>query len=528
MEKNNKFKTLSILLLIILIGIFLRTYNFHDWLRFNADQGRDAELVSSVADGKTSWPLLGPKAGGTEFKLGPAFYYFEIVSAKIFGSAPDKMAYPDLFSGILCIPLLFLFLRKYFDKKTSLSLVAIFAVSAYAVRYARFAWNPNSTPFWTILALYAIHEVISQGKNRKLLWSAVAGVAIGIGVQLHTTLLLFLPITTIIIFGYLAIKNIKIIKYFFIVLAMVLLINVPQFVHEYQHNGENIKAFFGGVKTKQEKNSIVENVLHDSSCWVQGNIDIISGYEISDTCSFDPGNKDDLVVFVLGSLFVLGGAILGLRYFLNEKDADKKAFLGIIFAFIAVSYLIFIQIAFELSVRFYLVLIFLPFILLGFWIKFFWEKFRINHNLVLMIVAGLFIFSNLFFIYKSFVFLADYDKKGGTVDVIILKQAEEFSNFITANSGNAPEVVIDGNGKFLFKAYKSIKYLVEKNSNAKLLLANTKTATPSQYFYIGRLAKKAELLKDPDIKISQYKTYGKFTILFVQNNKASTGQAGAK
>ena len=122
-----------ILLGIILIGIFLRTYNFHDWLRFNADQSRDAEVVSNSLEGKSSLPLLGPKAGGTEFRLGPIFYYFQTASAAFFGNQPDKMAYPDLFFSILSIPLLFLFLRKLFSERIALSSTAIYSLSFFAM-----------------------------------------------------------------------------------------------------------------------------------------------------------------------------------------------------------------------------------------------------------------------------------------------------------------------------------------------------------------------------------------------------------
>src|SRR6266704_2652101 len=98
MRKNSKL--VYVFLIVFSVGIFLRTYHHHDWLRFNADQGRDAEIVSAVVDVTMPIPLLGPKAGGTEFKLGGAFYYFEIAAAKIFGNTPDKMAYPDLLTGI--------------------------------------------------------------------------------------------------------------------------------------------------------------------------------------------------------------------------------------------------------------------------------------------------------------------------------------------------------------------------------------------------------------------------------------------
>jgi 4-amino-4-deoxy-L-arabinose transferase-like glycosyltransferase len=524
MKKNisEKFKSIPsfwwILLVILCVGIILRTYNFHDWLRFNADQGRDAEVVSAVVNGNAPLPLLGPKAGGTQFRLGPAFYYFEIASAKIFGNYPDKMAYPDLLTGILCIPLLYFFLRKYFDKNISLALTAIFAVSNYAIRYARFAWNPNSTPFWTLLSLYAMHEVISKKQNNKFLWSAIAGVAIGVGVQLHTTLLLFLPITTIIVFGYLAIKNKKMLKYFFIVLVMSLFINTPQLLNEYQTGGKNIQAFFGGIKTKQQAEStFLNNTLHGTSCWVQGNVDIISGYEISDKCSFTPGKSDkDTLVFVLGAIFVLGGTILGFQYLREETDIDRKLFLGLASVFTGISFLIFLKIAFELSVRFYLILIFLPFFLLGFWIKFFKEKFHYKYSLILLIPLLLLICSNLFFVHKSFAELANYGNEGGgNVDVTILKEAETFSQFIVANS-NSKEVYLDGDNGFLFKAIKPIKYLVGR-SHISLLSIDKKAHLPKEYFYIGSSKDKDKMLEDPNIKVLQYKTFGEFTIVLIQN-----------
>ncbi len=520
-----KIKNISrfwlILLAITVVGIFLRTYNFHDWLRFNADQGRDSELVSNVVDGKASWPLLGPKAGGTEFKLGGAFYYLEIASAKIFGNTPDKMAYPDLFSGILCIPLLFLFLRKYFDKKTSLLLVTIFAVSNYAIRYARFAWNPNSTPFWTMLALFAMHEVICEKNNRKFLWAVICGIAIGIGVQLHTTLLLFLPITTILVFGYLAIKNIKMLKYFLIILVVSLFLNTPQIYGEYQTGGKNIKAFFGGVSSKQAAEStLVNNVLHGSSCWIQGNLDIVSGYEISDKCSFKIGSHaNDTWAFLLGTIFVVGGSILGVGYIRREKNTDKKSFLLLLSVFTSVTFLVFLKLAFELSVRFYLILIFLPFFLLGFWFQFLREKFKDKAFYLALVISLILIFSNLFFVQKYFSELAKYGKgEGGNMDVTILKEAETFSQFILKNSSDTEKVEIDGDGKFLFKAYKPIRYLVGR-SHLELTQISKKPPLPAQYFYLGTLKDKEKFSQDANVKILKFEDYGSFTILLLQNNK---------
>lgn len=509
-----------ILAAVMVVGIFLRFYKHHDWLRFNADQGRDSQIVSDVVNGKDHWPLLGPKAGGTEFRLGPAFYEFEIISAKIFGNTPDKMAYPDLITGILSIPLLFFFLGKYFDKKTSLTLSAIFSVSAYAIRYARFGWNPNSSPFWTILFLYAVYEVASGKHNRKFVWAIIAGAALGVGVQLHTTLLAILPTTAVCVFGYFTFKDKKVLKYFLVFLAVSLLINAPQFVSEQQTGGKNIKAFFSGVKTKQQaESSILNNVVQGTSCWIQGNMDIISGYEISDTCSFNPNTSmNDALAFTFGLVFVLGGVIIAIKYFLKETNTDRKIFLGIIFAFVGITFLVFLKFAYELSVRFYLPLIFLPFLTLGFWIKYIREKYRSQYMLVLLFTAVLFICSNLFFVQKSFAELANYGNPGGgNVDVIILKEAEVFSHFIVASSNNSRDVYITGDGKFLFKGYKPIKYLVGQ-STINLLLANKNTVLPSQYFYVASLSKMNKLIRDGNLKVIGYNTYGSFALLLVQND----------
>ena len=97
-----------VLLAIMIVGVFCRTYQFHDWLRFSPDEARDATYISDAITGKAPLPALGPQAGNTQFYLGPLYYQAEYVSALVFGNAPDKIAYFDLIFSILSIPMLFL------------------------------------------------------------------------------------------------------------------------------------------------------------------------------------------------------------------------------------------------------------------------------------------------------------------------------------------------------------------------------------------------------------------------------------
>ncbi len=74
----SKKQAIFLLAAIILVGVFLRAYNFSDWLHFELDQARDARVIDEGLKGSfLDLPLLGPKAAGTALRLPPGFYYLE-------------------------------------------------------------------------------------------------------------------------------------------------------------------------------------------------------------------------------------------------------------------------------------------------------------------------------------------------------------------------------------------------------------------------------------------------------------------
>ena len=126
--------------IIILAGVFLRSYNFSDWLHFELDQSRDAKVIDlAVENGPGDLPLLGPKAAGSFLRLGPIFYYFGYLSAEIFGNTPDGIAVITLIFSCLTLPLFYLFSRRYFSQKISLFLLAIFSSSIFFILISVFA-----------------------------------------------------------------------------------------------------------------------------------------------------------------------------------------------------------------------------------------------------------------------------------------------------------------------------------------------------------------------------------------------------
>lgn len=497
---------------ILFLGIFFRTYQFHDFLRFNADQSRDAGVVSDYLGGETPLPLLGPKAGGTDFRVGPMFYHFQIMSAWVFGDAPDSVAYPDLLFSILAIPLLFFFLRKYFDVRTAFLLSVVFSVSFYAVRYSRFAWNPNSLPFWSMLFLYALHGVALAKERAGIRLSVLAGMALGVGVQLHTFSLILFPIVSVIVFGFLLFRKKTQWKLFFIMIVVALLLNVSQITSEIRTGGANTQAFFSGVGTKEKKGSgLIKNILKDTVCHTQANVYILSSYDSDDGCSLKSVKKGlNLPVFIAGLLFFIGGLFLALRAFRRETDLSRRYFLGIVFLYLGLSFCILIPLANEISMRFFLAMIFMPFVLLGLWFEYFSKKFgKCGYRMVIAFTL-LLLSVNIFSIQKSFSLSSSYlsDSNAG-MDNVMLREVEIASSFITSHAGDAKTVAVDGDAQYLFKALKSMDYFTSREG-IRLIQKNKKTDPSLPVFLIENTKQTDDILESRPV--DDHLSFGRFTI----------------
>jgi hypothetical protein len=513
LEKFKKTqKHIWILLTIILIGIFLRSYNFHDWLRFNADQSRDAQVVSDALKGKSPLPLLGPKAGGTDFRLGNIFYVFQYTSAKIFGDYPDKMAYPDLLFSILSIPLFFLFFRKMFGEKISLSLTALYSLSFFVIKYSRFAWNPNSTPFWTMLFLYALSEVIEKEGRKKIIWSIIAGLALGVSIQLHTFLLIAFPILSILSLFYfsLIIKKSGLWKNALVVLSLALLLNLPQITSEVKNKGQNTGYFLSAITLKNgnsKNKSLLGNIKKDIICQINGNVNILSSLGSAEKCQLYNSKDSTLYKINLsffGIILFLGGFFL-VFYYLRKKDfSGDKILLKITLSYIIILFLLFIPLINEITIRYFLIIIFAPFVFLGFWIEFLLEKIKFKRKwIIIALIILTFISFNLFSLSKNFSEYSDYSKKTAlNFENTTLREVELMGSFISNNAEEKKAVFMDGKNLYLFKFQKSIEYFTKKSGIA---------VKPSKNALAGDIV--FQLVPTKNIKSSVEKKTGSYDII---------------
>ncbi|MDI6777613.1 MAG: glycosyltransferase family 39 protein [Patescibacteria group bacterium] len=334
------------------------------------DQARDAMLVHKAYDsGILQLPLLGPRAAGTFLRLGPAFYYFQYISAKIFNSAdPAVLAFPDALFSILSIPLFYFFLRLYFKKISSLLAVAAHAFSFLAIEYSRFAWNPNSAPFWILACLYSLAKFSqSETKKGKLLWLGAAAAGLGFASQMHFLVFLTLPMIIAIYFIWsggwrkLDWKNIL------LALLILAILYLPMILSEMKTGGDNMKQFIFALKNKSNadyslKDKIFQNIFNHGNYYFM----LLTSY-MSRTGKF---SMIAGIVFVTATLLKM---FFGLR---DEKDKNKRNFLKLISVWFAIIFFVLILFAFQIRPRFFFPVFFLPFVFFAFWLEWLlaWKK----------------------------------------------------------------------------------------------------------------------------------------------------------
>lgn len=432
---NGSHNVAFLLLAIVLFGAFLRMYEFHDWLRFNPDQARDAIITFDMTRGEI--PLLGPLAGGTEFRLGPITHYFQYVSGLIFGFRADTLAYPDLLFSIGAIPLFFLLITRMFGRKWGLFAAFFTALSGFMVWYGHFAWNPNSMPFFTALFLLAAQSFFEKDSKWRYEWAILLGIAIGVGVQLHTFLLILLPFLTALLFGYLIIRRSLPKLAAALVLLVAIVFNIPQIMYEMKNNYANTEAFLKAFNSETGGGrSYLTRAGQAAMCEVRSNAYIVSALGHSDACDrFISTVKKkpwkhpvDTAHAIVEIIFTVGGFLL-LGYFAwREQDPKRRFLLVSVLVYSIFLFLLIIPVANEVAMRYYLAGAFIPFVLLVAWGKFFEERRRMFLWGFVLLLLGL-VVSNGVFLKKEYDLFQSGKRSNG--DTAILGEVEPLSAFMS-------------------------------------------------------------------------------------------------
>lgn len=369
--RDTRFLLVLSLSLIVLVAAYFRLTDYADLARFNNDQVRDIGIVEAFAEGE--WPLLGPKAGGTDFQLGPAFYYLEYVSGLLFGLTPAGTTLLVPLLALAALLLWYWLFRAYLTQPVALALVGLASVSAFLIKYARFGWNPNFLVFFLPLFLIALLRISDPDERRLVRWYLLAGISMGIGMQLHTLTLLLMPALFIIAHGYRSVvtRRLSLPQLSAALLAAALLF-LPVFISEYRTGGANTAAFFAGLTAKTEaKADDLPAALVTADFFLQGQAVVLTGFEPRgqwvnpDAWAkvFTPANTLLLIFSILTITLGAWAAIYRFRS-PSTSPAERRALTGLAIL-IALTGLLFLIIGNELNLRFFVLIAFIPYLLLG-------------------------------------------------------------------------------------------------------------------------------------------------------------------
>lgn len=175
MEKAIKHRWWLVPLLIILgIAAYLRLYLISGYMTFLGDEGRDVLVVMHMIVNH-KFTLLGPTASVGGFFLGPIYYYFMVPFLWAWKLNPVGPAIMVALFGIATVYLVFKVGKEFVSPFVGLVAASLYALSPLVIAYSRSSWNPNVVPFFSLLLVYLVY------KQKYLL----AGIVLGIGLQLH-------------------------------------------------------------------------------------------------------------------------------------------------------------------------------------------------------------------------------------------------------------------------------------------------------------------------------------------------------
>jgi 4-amino-4-deoxy-L-arabinose transferase-like glycosyltransferase len=406
---DKKVQVAIILILIIVAAFAVRFYKFHDWLYFKMDQARDVSMTSNaLRNGPEYLPLLGPRAGATKvshgyLRLGPAFYYFQYIAGKIFNSSsPDVLAYPDLFFSIAVLPLLYLLLRIYFSRKISFLVLVMYAFSFLVIQYSRFAWNPNSLPFFAILSFYGLLKFLNDPDQKKRRWwIALWTLGLLVGSQLHFFgFFSLVGISGLLVAVHYEIwkkenikriftKNVlkKSLPYIGAVILVFAITYSPVIISDVMRKGENSQNFFEAIRNKPSDKPLKEKIAKN----FQEQLDYYC-LVASSECYKGTFKNHKIPAIFTGILFLAGFLVLvaGLR---KKRSQKEKDFLWLVLIWFGVFFVACIPVAFQLRPRFFILVFPIPFILVGLIYEFLEEKFRIIGQIIawILVLAVLFL-----------------------------------------------------------------------------------------------------------------------------------------
>lgn len=217
-----------ILLFILLIGLFFRTYKVVERFEFAHDGDLYSWIVKDIVINHHP-RLIGQLTSAPGVFIGPLFYYLLVPFFILTNMDPIGALIPATILGILTIISYYFVISKLFNKKAALIIAFLYAVLLSTVNFDRWVVPTIPTSIWAVWYLYTI-LMLGRGKFFVL---PLLGVLIGLIWHIHIAL-----IPTLIAFpiAILSSKKLPSLKQATIFLIALLITSLPFIFFEIKHN----------------------------------------------------------------------------------------------------------------------------------------------------------------------------------------------------------------------------------------------------------------------------------------------------
>lgn len=392
----NWLKINWILVLILLVGAFLRLYNIEGYMTFLGDEGRDAIIVRNLLVDLDPI-LIGPGTSVGSMYLGPLYYYFMAPFLFLANFSPVGPSVGVALLGVLTIWLIYWVCKEWFSSKNqTVSLAGIIAALFYAISptvivFSRSSWNPNIMPFFSLLAIYSIWRVWKKDDYKFLF---VSSISLAFVLQSHYLGLLLIPVIGIIwILKFLLLNTktsfitektplIKFIKSSIFAVFVFLFLMSPLLIFDIRHNWMN----FNALKTflEQRQTSFAETTF--------STIEKIPEIATDITSSLIAGKNK-----MVGQIFLAIISIPSLLILLGRKKLHPNEVSGfsILFLWIMFGLMGFVLYKHPIYDHYYGFLFPAPFILMGGFIQDVFENLSKTGKLLLGLALSSLLFVNL-------------------------------------------------------------------------------------------------------------------------------------
>ncbi|KKR81041.1 MAG: hypothetical protein UU73_C0001G0190 [Candidatus Daviesbacteria bacterium GW2011_GWA1_41_61] len=362
-------KTQTLLIIILLLGLFFRIYKLESFYIFTHDQDLYSWIVKDILVDK-HYRLIGQLTSIDGVFIGPLFYYFLTPFFVGLKMNPLAATIPGTIIGLLTVYSFYWVLKRLFNQEVGLIASFLYSVSWTNAFFDRWIVPTQPTVLWSVWFLYALFIFYKGNQKSFILLAILSGLIWHIHVALGP-LLLLIPLVLVISRPKTYLKNLLIPLFIFLILT------APFWFFEIRHDFGQIRGlWFFLAQDSEEAEGLfrLSRILDNAAGPLGGNL--IFGYKIS------------------GLLEILLLGIISL--YLNFKKAIFKNHLLILWVWVVVMLLSQLVSKRGISEYYFANLVVIPILLVSVLTSYLYQNSR--KNIILLFIGGFFLVNTYFFI----------------------------------------------------------------------------------------------------------------------------------